>query len=250
MRVYNHEMTIRRGEAFTIDKIIQNRDGSPYVLPKMLKPCFVVTVSSSLYPNETSIVYRNFIDASSMPMFEDTRPVNVLDFTYSDGVTKLYPNGWSDLSLGPPGGFINGKLVVYDTGESDVTGKPKVPGYDYDGPGLDENPDAGWQATKICDQALFYYTRPDGTIEYKWWGPGWLDRELESDWLDYECRLTCLIPHEDTVKWREGDYYYSIDLIDNYDINTDVADVANVYPILGATKLSVLSNLRGGTTWK
>lgn len=230
MRVYNHEIVIRRGEAFTIDKTIQNRDGSPYILPKMPKPCFVVTVSNSLYPNENSIVYRNFIDVSSMPMFVDTRPVNVLDFTYPDGVTKLYPNGWSDLTLGPPGGYVNGELIIYTTSDTSV-----VPGYDYDGPGPLENPDFGSTSDGACDDALFCYTKSDGTTEYKRW---------DGRWLDYQCRVVCLIPHEDTIKWKEGDYYYSIDLIDNRDA------VANVYPILGATKLSVLSNLRGGTIWK
>lgn len=249
MRVYNHEITMRRGEVLTIDKTIQNRDGSPYIIPKFndnKRPHFVLTISSSLYPNESSIIYRMFMDVKAnpdMPTFTETNPVNILDFTNRDGSSKLYENGFKSLQNGPPGGWINDVEVIYMSDGGDR------PSHDYNQDGEinvddDENaPEAptDGMADDPCTEALFYYPRPDGTVEYKWWNG--------VAWKDYECRLVCAVPHADTIKWKEGNYYYSIDLIDHYVHNAVAQNVSEVYPILGATKLSVMSNLRGGNVW-
>ena len=36
MKVFNNEITIHRGETFSMDKVIQNKDGSPYIVSNRL----------------------------------------------------------------------------------------------------------------------------------------------------------------------------------------------------------------------
>ena len=231
MRVYNHEITIRRGEAFTVDKTIRNQDGSPYIIPKFAvdesgndtaEPYFVITVSDAIYPNADNVVYRQFLRVKdAFPTFRETNPVDIRLFTDQAG-NQLYPT-FKHLSLGPPGGFIGENNVIYTDDDGVIS-------YDPGPSGTFES-----QSEAPCTQALFY-TVINGVKEYRWWtGKG--------GWQPYECRLSSLIPHDETINWKEGNYYYSIDLID------DKFAVTNVYPILAPTKLSVLTNLRGGNIW-
>ena len=206
MMTFNHEITIRRNETFTIDKIIQNRDESPYIISDRLSnPHFVVTVTNSLYDQENRYVCNMWLPIN-LPRFELTVPVNIKDFTSMDG-SQLY-NSFEDMG-GLPSGYINGTNIQFEE-----------------------------------DDALFYVEDYEGNKTYKYWKNG--------KWNDYECRIVCKFLQNITREWIERNYYYNIDLVAG-PLNPDAtsgerpfARIDEMIPILGSTKLSVLSNLKGG----
>lgn len=215
MRVSNHELTVRRNETFTLDKIVQNRDGSPYIISSELKnPYFLVTVSSTLYENDDSYTYHAWLPVE-LPRFHSTIPVKINDFTSLIGA-PLY-NGFDNMT-GPPSGYINGSHIIYE-------GDASTPCYD----------------------ALFYYEDEDDKT-YKWWSG-------ENGWQDYECRIIHKFLQQYTGEWVERSYFYNIDLVDgtkNENASSGerpLENISELIPILEPTKVSVLSNLKGGMKW-
>ena len=88
MKVFNHELTVRRNETFTIDKIIENRDGSPYIISSHLRnPYFLITVSDSMYEQENGYQFRAWLPVRT-PVFKSTVPINLADFKNRDGSQK------------------------------------------------------------------------------------------------------------------------------------------------------------------
>lgn len=77
MKTYNNELIVYRGEVFTIDKYIVNKDGSPFIISSKLKnPYFLLTVGSDLYKPE--YVYNKWLEiCSNQPRFESTVPVEI-----------------------------------------------------------------------------------------------------------------------------------------------------------------------------
>lgn len=218
MRVANHELTVRRNETFTIDKIIQNRDGSPYLITsKMQNPFFVITISSTLYPTDDGYVYHAWLPFDG-PRFHSTVPVNILDFENEAG-DKIYQDGFNAMS-GPPSGYVDGVLVTYEK-----------------------------------DDALFYYDTVDGNRIYKYPSYVMEDGQWQFDeWKEYECRIIHKFLQEYTRDWIEHGYYYNIELIDGTlgdgPNNRPITAISEVISILEPTKISVLSNLKGGMRWK
>ena len=217
MKVQNHDLTVRRNETFTIDRIIRNRDGSPYIISsKLLNPYFVITVSSSIYDVSDRYVYHAWLPVN-VPRFHSTVPVRINDFKKKSG-EELYPDGFGTMT-GPPVGYVNGVDIRY--------------GGDTDEP---------------CYDALFYYEDNNGNKIYKWWNGA-------EKWQDYECRIIHKFLQQYTRDWIEGRYYYNIELLDGtLDDNAKAGerplkDVCEVIPILEDSKISVLSNLKGGMKW-
>ena len=66
-----------RGEVFTIDKYLVNKDGSPFIISsKLNNPYFLLTVGSDLYKPE--YVYNKWLEiGSGQPRFESTVPVEI-----------------------------------------------------------------------------------------------------------------------------------------------------------------------------
>lgn len=219
MRVFNHELTVRRNESFTLDKPVVNKDGSPYIISsELINPYFLITVSSTLYQNEDSYNYHAWLPIE-LPRFYTTVPVRINDFTDNDG-DQLY-FGFENMT-GPPSGYIGDTLITY-------SGEP-----DNDSP---------------CYDALFYYEEDDGSKIYKWWSG-------ENGWQNYECRIVHKFLQSYTKDWIERVYFYNIDLVDGTaDINAKAGDrpllnISELIPILEPTKISVLSNLKGGMKWQ
>lgn len=215
MKVYNHELTIRRNETFTIDKTIESKDGSPFILSNKLRnPYFVVTVSSSLYNQTNGYRFSKWLPVRQ-PRFYTTVPVNLADFKTLAGSQK-YPNGFKDL-IGTNGigwlpyGYLNGVEVRYTE----------------------------------HDDALFYWEDEDGRREYKYLND-------ENKYVDYKMRLVCSFSQNVTKDWVEKSYFYNIDLVTGV-LNDSILPgekpfiaIDGVYPILEPSKINVLSNLKGG----
>lgn len=202
MRTYNNELTVRRNETFTIDKIVENKDGSPYIISKRLvNPYFLITIVSSTYDQKDRYTCNMWLPVA-LPRFDGTTPVNIADFTDISG-KQLYKT-FEDLS-GLPSGYLNGVNITFEK-----------------------------------DDALFYQETSDGKRIYKYYDDGW---------KDYECRIVCKFLQSITKDWIERSYVYSIELVDgtkSENPNKPLKNFSEVIPILTPTKLSVLSNLKGG----
>lgn len=117
MKTMRHEIEVSRGEAFTIDRILQNKDGSPYIISNAFgNPYFCLTVSSALY-NQKNAYNLNIWLPVAVPRFLSTVPLEIESFTDSGGNPK-YTNGFASLS-GLPNGYIDGKQLIL-TRENDT----------------------------------------------------------------------------------------------------------------------------------
>lgn len=73
MQLKGNEMTVTRGETFTIDRTIVNRDGSPFVISsEWNNPYILITVSSSSYNQENRYVLNVWLSLKDVPVFHNT----------------------------------------------------------------------------------------------------------------------------------------------------------------------------------
>lgn len=208
MRVTNNELIVRRNETFTLDRLVVNQDGSPYIISsEMQNPYFIISVSNSLYDAENRYLV-NFWLPVTIPRFESTQPVDMTTIKKEDG-SQSY-SSWNDAPNGLPSGYINGRLSTYER----------------------------------ANEAVFYFEDDDGNRDYRYWNG--------ETWVPYECRIIFKFLQVFTKDWVERSYYYNIDLVDGIAADEvklggrPLTEISELIPILEPTKLSVLSNLKGG----
>lgn len=82
MRVFRNEISVERGENFTLDMLIQNKDGSPFIISSELEnPYFLLTISSCEYDIDSRIIKRYWCPISDLiPRFRNTSPALVESF--------------------------------------------------------------------------------------------------------------------------------------------------------------------------
>ena len=211
MRTLNNEITIHRGETFSMDKIIVNKDNSPYIISSELRhPYWLLTISTTKYVQANRYIKNYWLDLSNFPRFASTQPVNIADFKTSDSGSKDMYTDFSDMT--------------YDESTDTI-----ATGY------ID-----GFEVTYSPTDAVFYKETDDG-VEYKYYSVS------ANTWLDYVCRITISFSTADTNEWVEQSYVYSIDLVDGDTTDGDRSIIVDwKIPILIPTKLSVLSNIQGG----
>ena len=92
MKNFNNEITVHRGETFTLNKNIQNRDGSPYIISSELSnPYFLLTVTTTRYKQENRYILSKWLDLSDFPRFYNTTPMDLWDIKSSaEGYTPKY----------------------------------------------------------------------------------------------------------------------------------------------------------------
>lgn len=196
MRSSNNELTIQRGESFTLDRVILNPDNSPYLISgEMRNPYFLLTVASAVYDQLDRYVCNIWMPVT-FPRFYETAPVDLSKFVDAEG-NRLYTN-FNNMT-GLPSGYVNGVQITYEKSD-----------------------------------AIFYFGDAETPV-YKYYDDGW---------KDYECRLICKFTSQLTNTWIEREYLYNISLVDAPSM--DIDQIEEMTPILPATKLSVLSNLKGG----
>lgn len=141
MRTYGNEIIIHRGEPFTIDKHIVNKDGSPFIVSNALEnPHIRVSVSDSLYEQNDRYLINYFLSLRNLPKFVCTRPVDIRSFRDSPNGSILYQSFESMSGL--PSGYVGDTLVTYT---------------EY-------------------DEAVFFNKLSDGSVEYKYLtDDGWKD---------------------------------------------------------------------------
>lgn len=184
MKLLNSELVVHRNETFTIDRTIQNKDGSPYIVSNRLKnPYILIAVSSTRYDRADRYLYNNWVELKDWLRFTSTQAVNLRDFTDNSGDTTPKYTKWSDITKETEIsiGGQSGKFVAY---------------------GYIEGSQIGYER----GDAVFYLENNNGTREYKYW--------TDTGWTDYTCRIVVPIKKEITAEWIEQSYVYSIQLVD------------------------------------
>lgn len=263
MKTLNNEIIIHRNETFTLDKILENKDGSPYIISnKLSNACFLITISSTRYQQEGRYIKNYWLTLNNYPRFTYTNAVDLHSIkTSATGTTNKYSN--FDSVTGPDYitiegeskrylvyGYVNGKLTYFDV-----------------------------------DDCVFYLDDTNGRT-YKYWSlPE--GEDTGGEWKTYTCRIVKAFLQSDTVDLVEQSYVYSIRLVsgqsvleylrvlcdkydieystndsaetlynlliaenvefdENFDINRYIVQYDTVTVILAPSKLAVLSDISGG----
>ena len=207
MRMNRNEITILRGETFTIDKFLSNQDGSPIIVSSELRnPHILLSIASSEYRQANMYVKHYWLPI--VQSFFLTEPIDLLAIKNEQDGVSLYPDFDSIEELQE----IDGVSYV-------------AVGY-YDG-----------VYTAFEPSDCVFYVEQGGIRTYKYWSDGW---------KDYSFRITKTFPQADTREWIPQTYLWSMQLVSGESGENDVIDVFDtVQTLLLPTKLSVLSNLKG-----
>ena len=244
MKTFNNEIVIHRNESFTMDKLIENKDGSPYIISSELlnesDAYFLLTVSSSRYVQNGRYISNYWLSLSDYPLFKNTNPINLADYGESSFPTTLE----------------DGKLILT---YNQVTYESSV----YDD--------------------VFYIIDEYGTYTYAYFTYD-ENADDVAIWHTYQCRFTKQFSTNETAELVEQSYLYSLSIVSgqstlsylqelciandidylltddvqilynllinagitvNIDLQKPLATFDCVLTILPPTKLSVLSSLNG-----
>lgn len=98
MKSSNNEITVHRNETFSIDRVVQNPDGSPYIVSKQLEnPHLLLTVSSSKFQQNSKYELNYFLELfgpGAIPRFNLTNAIDLKSLKGSDG-NPLFPSSSS-----------------------------------------------------------------------------------------------------------------------------------------------------------
>lgn len=222
MKSLNNELFVHRNETFTIDKIIQNKDGSPYIISSELQhPAFLLTISNTRYEVNERYIYNRYLKLDEFPRFKNTTAVNLKVFvTEPNGTTSVYDD-FDDIT----------ELTDTDNIEGyDGQHYTDVVAYGYIG--------NNFYISRVGDD-VFYITNNE-VRTYKYW-------KKNKGWTEYECRIVTPFFNTLTSKWIDQNYVYSINLVD-VEITEEgeiVKPFSSDIPILTPTRLTVSSNING-----
>ena len=220
MKTFNNELVIHRGETFSMDKVVQNKDGSPYIVSNKLKnPYVLVAVSTTRYDQNKRYLLNQWLPLTDKPRFSITEPIDLTSFkTDVNGTVSKYTS-FDDVNIRKPVLGSGGKDCIVSGYIGD-----RFVFYDY-------------------DDCVLYLENEQGIKEYRYWN---LEQE---GLLKYEFRITCPFTQDITSEWVEQSYVYSMTLMSGElpaSGEPPFANIDTVQPLLIPTKLSVLSSINGG----
>lgn len=220
MKTFNNELVIHRGETFSMDKVVQNKDGSPYIVSNKLKnPYVLVAVSTTRYDQNKRYLLNQWLPLSDKARFSITDPIDLTSFkTDANGIVSKYTS-FDDVNIRKPVLGSGGKDCIVSGYIGD-----RFVFYDY-------------------DDCVLYLENEQGIKEYRYWN---LEHE---GLLKYEFRITCPFTQDITSEWVEQSYVYSMTLMSGElpeSGEPPFANIDTVQPLLTPTKLSVLSSINGG----
>lgn len=194
MKVYNNEITVYRGETFTIDKTVVNKDDSPYIVSKKLTSPFVlISVSSSLYKQTNRYVKNWWLDASRMHRFYNTRAIKAV--TINEGVITPWTT------------FDGQTTLPTDYAVDDA---------------VDVAVDYQFTTTEntyyYFTETVFYVEDANGNKEYRYFKFDSYDPDASvhiytGTYVPYKFRIVKTFLQDDTTKWVEQSYLYGIRFI-------------------------------------
>ena len=220
MKTFNNELVIHRGETFSMDKVVQNKDGSPYIVSNKLKnPYVLVAVSTTRYDQNKRYLLNLWLPLTDKVRFSITDPIDLTSFkTDVNGTVSKYTS-FDDVNIRKPVIGSGGKDCIVSGYIGD-----RFVFYDY-------------------DDCVLYLENEQGIKEYRYWN---LEQE---GLLKYEFRITCPFTQDITSEWVEQSYVYSMTLMSGElpaSGEPPFANIDTVQPLLIPTKLSVLSSINGG----
>ena len=220
MKTFNNELVIHRGETFSMDKVVQNKDGSPYIVSNKLKnPYVLVAVSTTRYDQNKRYLLNQWLPLIDKARFSITDPIDLTSFkTDVNGTVSKYTS-FDDVNIRKPVIGSGGKDCIVSGYIGD-----RFVFYDY-------------------DDCVLYLENEQGIKEYRYWN---LEHE---GLLKYEFRITCPFTQDITSQWVEQSYVYSMTLMSGElpeSGEPPFANIDTVQPLLIPTKLSVLSSINGG----
>lgn len=220
MKTFNNELVIHRGETFSMDKVVQNKDGSPYIVSNKLKnPYVLVAVSTTRYDQNKRYLLNLWLPLTDQARFSITEPIDLTSFkTDVNGTVSKYTS-FDDVNIRKPVIGSGGKDCIVSGYIGD-----RFVFYDY-------------------DDCVLYLENEQGIKEYRYWN---LEQE---GLLKYEFRITCPFTQDITSQWVEQSYVYSMTLMSGElpaSGEPPFANIDTVQPLLIPTKLSVLSSINGG----
>ena len=220
MKTFNNELVIHRGETFSMDKVVQNKDGSPYIVSNKLKnPYVLVAVSTTRYDQNKRYLLNLWLPLTDQARFSITEPIDLTSFkTDVNGTVSKYTS-FDDVNIRKPVIGSGGKDCIVSGYIGD-----RFVFYDY-------------------DDCVLYLENEQGIKEYRYWN---LEHE---GLLKYEFRITCPFTQDITSQWVEQSYVYSMTLMSGElpeSGEPPFANIDTVQPLLIPTKLSVLSSINGG----
>ena len=220
MKTFNNELVIHRGETFSMDKVVQNKDGSPYIVSNKLKnPYVLVAVSTTRYDQNKRYLLNLWLPLTDKVRFSITDPIDLTSFkTDVNGTVSKYTS-FDDVNIRKPVLGSGGKDCIVSGYIGD-----RFVFYDY-------------------DDCVLYLENEQGIKEYRYWN---LEHE---GLLKYEFRITCPFTQDITSEWVEQSYVYSMTLMSGElpaSGEPPFANIDTVQPLLTPTKLSVLSSINGG----
>lgn len=242
MQVRNNELIVTRGETFTLSKLIENRDGSPYIISSRLNnPYWRITIASSHYEQNDRYVLNKWLELKNLPRFEITQPVNIRslrpDFAIFDMTTL--PSGYEGDETS---GYAN-RAIFYG---KDYDGVIKYKYWEY------INNEIGDFSGRWVDYKCPIITTFDTEITSQWIGESYVynillvDGASTSDYLHNIAENLGLI----TENVSDEEIYNNIfnlepQLLSGVDLTKPLMNVDTLYPILESTKIYVKSNLKG-----
>lgn len=97
MKLRGKEIIVHRGETFSLDMVIRNRDGTPFIISSdVSNPYVLLSVSSAnyMYNSDDRYLCNWWISLEKLPKFYSTKPVEIDEFTSEnvaiDGENYLY----------------------------------------------------------------------------------------------------------------------------------------------------------------
>lgn len=141
MQNYDNELTIYRGESFTLDFKVQYESGAPYIVSSEAEnPYWLISISDSALETGNRDVRNYWLPVDNKNKYASTLPLDLYDFkTYATGDKPAYAS-FSDVKSFPISGvYYNGQYVE----------------------------------SLSAKHAVFYNSLEPGT--YKYWDNGWKD---------------------------------------------------------------------------
>lgn len=97
MIIYNNEITVHRGESFTLERTIVNQDGSPYIVSSAEEnPYIAITVAAARYDQTGRYNKTWWLSLQDFPRFKYTIVKTVSSFNSAPGDNAyeyVYTNG-------------------------------------------------------------------------------------------------------------------------------------------------------------
>lgn len=243
MKTLNNQIFVQRGETFSIDRAIENKDGSPYVIcSEINNPYFLLTVTSTRYEQEDRYMLRKWIDLSTVPRFKQTKIVDLRDYNKTfDDITEVttyeeYENVLFYVTEGD-------KLILYQVGDAVFTDGES---YKYWDPNKTEN---GWTDYKCRFVVMFSSSITKNWVEQNYcYSINLVGGESSENVLREICDNNDILYTSDKTSLKK--------LLDDLNIEYDkslfkrpLINISADIVVLKPTKLTVSSNLQGGNQY-